>query len=341
MIEDVHRIREEARGKIGSTQNLQELDHVRVHYLGKRGLVTSLLHQLKDVDPSHRRELGALVNQIKVDLEGEIESRKIQIQRTLIERELTTAPPVDVTLPGVMLSSWGSLHPITRIMEQMISALERIGFSLAFGPEVELECNNFEALNIPLDHPARDMQATFFIDGPVLLRTHTSPVQIRAMKSKSPPIQIIAAGRVYRSDFDLTHTPMFHQIEGLLVDKNVSLSDLKGTLTYLVKQLFGSRPLRFRPSYFPFTEPSAEVDMQCIQCKGTGKDCRVCGSTGWLEIGGCGMVHPNVFRAVNYDQEAWSGFAFGMGVERIAMLKYGIEDLRSFFENDQRMLEQF
>lgn len=341
MIEDVHRIREEARGKIGGAESLHDLDTLRVHYLGKKGLVTGLLHQLREIDPTRRRELGALVNQIKSDLETEIDHRKTQIQSIAIERELTSGPALDVTLPGQTLLTPGSLHPITRVLEQMIECLKRVGFSLAFGPEVETEFYNFEALGLPVDHPARDMQATFFIKESVLLRTHTSPVQIRAMSSKKPPLQIIAVGKVYRADYDVTHTPMFHQMEGLLVDKNISLADLKGILHMLVKGLFGTRPLRFRPSYFPFTEPSAEVDMQCIQCKGSGRDCRICGSTGWLEIGGCGMVHPNVFRAVNYDPEETTGFAFGMGVERIAMLKYEIDDLRSLFENDYRMLEQF
>lgn len=345
MIEDVHRIREEARGKIGATESLHDLDTLRVRYLGKKGLVTGLLHQLREIDPTKRRELGALVNQIKTDLETEIDSRKMQIQAIAIETELTSGPALDVTLPGQVLQRPGSLHPITKVADQMIACLKRVGFSLAFGPEVETEFYNFEALGLPVDHPARDMQATFFISderqGAVLLRTHTSPVQIRAMRSKQPPLAIIAVGKVYRSDYDLTHTPMFHQMEGLLVDKNISLADLKGILHILVKDLFGPRPLRFRPSYFPFTEPSAEVDMQCVQCKGSGGDCRICGSTGWLEIGGCGMVHPNVFRAVNYDPEETTGFAFGMGVERIVMLKYGIDDLRSLFENDYRMLEQF
>jgi phenylalanyl-tRNA synthetase alpha chain len=258
-----------------------------------------------------------------------------------MEKELDKAAPIDLTLPGQYAINLGSLHPITRVLDQTIQCLKRVGFSVASGPEVELDYYNFEALNFPPDHPARDTQDAFYVDGPIMLRSHTSPVQIRAMKAKAPPIQIIAPGKVYRSDYDITHTPMFHQIEGLMVDENISFADLKGLLHYLIKSLFGARPLRFRPSYFPFTEPSAEVDMQCIQCKGSGRDCRLCKSTGWLEIGGCGMVHPNVFKAVNYDPDKYSGFAFGMGIERIAMLKYGIDDLRSLFENDHRMLEQF
>lgn len=300
-----------------------------------------MLHQLKELDPERRREVGAVLNQVKTDFEREIGVRQSELQRLQMERELTSAEPIDVTLPGQYAINLGSLHPVTKVIEQTVQCLKRVGFSVASGPEVELEFYNFEALNTPEDHPARDLQDTFYIKSPVLLRSHTSPVQIRTMKTKAPPLQIIAVGKVYRSDYDLTHTPMFHQIEGLMVDENISLADLKGVLHYLVKHLFGARPLRFRPSYFPFTEPSAEVDMQCILCKGSGKECRMCKSTGWLEIGGCGMVHPNVFKSVDYDPDRYSGFAFGMGIERIAMLKYGIDDLRSFFENDHRMLEQF
>jgi len=341
MIENIERIQEEARSQISSAHEPQELERLRVHYLGKKGLITSLLHQLKDLDPSKRKELGAVLNQVKTDFETELSRRENEIHRLLLEKELAKSSPIDLTLPGHYCLNLGSLHPITRVIEQTIQCLKRVGFSLVSGPEVELEKYNFEALNTPADHPARDMQDTFYIDPPVLLRSHTSPVQIRTMKTSTPPLQILAIGKVYRSDYDVTHTPMFHQVEGLMVDENISFADLKGVLHYLIKSLFGSRPLRFRPSYFPFTEPSAEVDMQCLQCKGQGRDCRLCKSTGWLEIGGCGMVHPNVFKAVDYDPDRYSGFAFGMGLERIAMLKYGIDDLRSLFENDLRMLEQF
>lgn len=341
MIENLERIREEARSQISTAPDPRELDRLRVHYLGKKGLLTSLLHQLKDLSPDKRREMGAVLNQVKTDFETEFDRRHSELARVGIEKELSKAGTLDLTLPGQYILPLGSLHPITRVIEQTVNILKRIGFSVASGPEVETEYYNFEALNTPEDHPARDLQDTFYIAPPVLLRSHTSPVQIRAMKTSKPPLQVIAVGKVYRSDYDITHTPMFHQIEGLMVDENISLADLKGVLHYLIKQLFGARPLRFRPSYFPFTEPSAEVDMQCIQCKGSGKECRLCKSSGWLEIGGCGMVHPNVFKSVDYDPDRYTGFAFGMGIERITMLKYGIDDLRSFFENDHRMLEQF
>ncbi len=341
MIENIERIRDEARSQISSAPDPHELDRIRVHYLGKKGLLTGLLHQLKDLTPDKRKEMGAVLNQVKSDTENHIDRRQTELARIEIERELTKTPSLDLTLPGQYAVHLGSVHPVNRVIDQCVQALKRVGYSVATGPEVELEYYNFEALNTPDDHPARDVQDTFYIDPPVLLRSHTSPVQIRTMKAQKPPVQILAVGKVYRSDYDLTHTPMFHQIEGLMVDDNISLADLKGTLYYLVKSLFGARPLRFRPSYFPFTEPSAEVDMQCISCKGNGKDCRMCKSTGWVEIGGCGMVHPNVFKAVGYDPDVTSGFAFGMGMERITMLKYGIDDLRSLFENDHRMLEQF
>lgn len=341
MIENIERIREEARTQISNAPDPQELDRLRVHYVGKKGVLTGLLHQLKDLDPEKRKTVGAILNEVKEDFERVLTLRQTELSRRELEKELSSATPIDFTLPGQYAIGMGSLHPITQVMNEAIQCLKRIGFSVASGPEAELEFYNFEALNTPADHPARDLQDTFYIQSPVLLRSHTSPVQIRAMKGKKPPIQIIAPGKVYRSDYDLTHTPMFHQIEGLMVDEHISFSDLKGVLYYLIKNLFGERNLRFRPSFFPFTEPSAEVDMTCIACKGTGKECRMCKGTGWLEIGGCGMVHPNVFKAVDYDPDRYSGFAFGMGIERITMLKYGIDDLRSFFENDHRLLEQF
>jgi len=341
MIENIERIRVEARSQISSAPDPQELDRLRVHYLGKKGLLTGLLHQLKDLTPDKRKEMGAVLNKVKTETESHFDLRHTELARIEIEKELSKSPSIDLSLPGQYAVNLGSLHPVNRVIDQTVQALKRVGYSVVSGPEVELEYYNFEALNTPEDHPARDVQDTFYINPPVLLRSHTSPVQIRTMKAQKPPLQILAVGKVYRSDYDITHTPMFHQIEGLMVDENISLSDLKGTLMYLVKNLFGARPIRFRPSYFPFTEPSAEVDMQCIQCKGSGKDCRLCKSTGWLEIGGCGMVHPNVFKAVGYDPDTTTGFAFGMGMERFAMLKYGIDDLRSFFENDHRMLEQF
>ena len=341
MTENIDRLKEEARVQISSAPNSDELERLRVHYVGKKGVLTSLLHSLKDLDPDKRKQVGALLNKVKEEFEKELHLRQTELKKVRLEKELEGATTLDVTLPGQFAIQSGSLHPITVVTQQIVRSLRRVGFSVASGPEVELEFFNFEALNTPENHPARDLQDTFYIEPPVLLRSHTSPVQIRTMKALSPPIQIIAPGKVYRSDYDISHTPMFHQVEGLLVDEHVSFSDLKGTLSFLIKELFGTRALRFRPSFFPFTEPSAEVDMQCITCKGSGLECRLCKGTGWLEIGGAGMVHPNVFKAVGYEAEKYSGFAFGMGIERIAMLKYGIDDLRSFFENDLRMLEQF
>jgi len=328
MIENIERIREEAEGRISSAPDPQELERLRVHYLGKKGLLTGLLHQLRELEPDKRREMGAILNKAKAEFEKIISSRQEQLQHALMASELTEGQSIDLTLPGIGTSGDGSLHPVTRAMEEITSILKGAGYSMAAGPEVELEEFNFEALNIPAHHPARDMQDTFYVKSPVVLRTHTSPVQIRAMRTSKPPVQIMSYGKVYRSDYDQTHTPMFHQMEGFLVDENISLAELKGTVQHLVRNLFGSRQVRFRPSYFPFTEPSAEIDV-------------LFGSRGWLEIGGCGMIHPHVFDAVGYDAEKYSGFAFGLGVERIAMLKYGITDLRSFFENDIRMLEQF
>ncbi len=341
MIDTIQRIQLEVGGELERVTDLDSLEKLRVYYLGKKGVITSLMQRLKDADPTQRKELGASLNQLKTDFETKVETRKKNMGRLEMERELAHSAKLDVTLPGQFPLPVGSLHPVTLVLDEMVDAMNRIGYSIAHGPEVETEFYNFEALNTPADHPARDLADTFYLKPGVLLRSHTSPVQIRAMKDQTPPLQIVAVGKVYRSDYDLTHTPMFHQMEGLYVDQSVSLADLKGTVHYLVKQLFGSNSLRFRPSFFPFTEPSAEIDMRCILCKGDRAECRLCGSSGWLEIGGCGMVHPNVFRSVGYDPDRFSGFAFGMGIERISMLKYGVDDLRSFFENDHRMLEQF
>lgn len=328
MIENIRRIKEEAAGRITSAPDSEELEKLRVHYLGKKGLLTSLLHQLKDLTPEDRKRVGAVLNEVKAQFEEIISTRQTELDEARVKEQIDGSPVLDVTLPGQNITSLGSLHPVTLVTQELLEHLKRVGFSQATGPEVELEQYNFEALNMPAHHPARDMQDTFYLGGPVLLRTHTSPVQIRAMKTRKPPIQIIAHGKVYRSDYDQTHTPMFHQMEGLMVDENISLADLKGVVAHLVRELFGSKPVRFRPSYFPFTEPSAEIDVHF-------------GPSGWLEIGGCGMVHPRVFEAVGYDPEKYSGFAFGLGIERIAMLKYGIHDIRAFFENDLRVLEQF
>lgn len=336
MIDHIERIKDEAQGKISSAPSTEELERLRVHYLGKKGLVTNLLHQLRELAPEKRREMGSVLNKVKQDFESALHIRQEELARVSIEQELRGSAPLDFTLPGQNLSPPGSLHPITRVIDDVIECMHRIGFSVVTGPEVELERYNFECLNTPEDHPARDMQDTFYLmDPPVLLRSHTSPVQIRTMEKRKPPLMIIAPGKVYRSDYDQTHTPMFHQVEGLMVDRHLSLADLKGIVQYMVKSVFGPRKLRFRPSYFPFTEPSAEIDMQWTVTR-NGRTEQT-----WMEIGGCGMVHPNVLRSGGYDPDEVNGFAFGMGVERIAMLKYGIDDLRSFFENDHRMLEQF
>lgn len=341
MIESITRIQQQVGSELERATDLESLERLRIHYLGKKGVITGLMHQLKDVDGEKRKELGASLNQLKSEFEAKLGVRQKEMARLKLENELTHAPALDVTLPGQFPLPTGSLHPISTVMDEMIQAMKRVGYSVASGPEIETEFYNFEALNTPANHPARDLQDTFYVDTGALLRSHTSPVQIRAMKAQNPPLQIIAIGRVYRSDYDLTHTPMFHQMEGLVVNDGVSLADLKGTIHYLVEELFGTQPIRFRPSFFPFTEPSAEIDMRCIRCRGEQTECRLCGSSGWLEIGGCGMVHPNVFRHVGYDPERVFGFAFGMGIERISMIKYGIDDIRSFFENDYRLLEQF
>lgn len=335
MIDHIQRIREEAETKISGAPDSTELERLRIHYLGKKGLITNLLHQLKDLTPDKRREVGAALNEIKQNFESSLNVRQGELELRQIDSDLAQAPAIDVTLPGTKLSAGlGSLHPITRVMQEIVECLQKVGFAVATGPEVETEFYNFEALNTPQNHPARDMQDTFYINPPILLRSHTSPVQIRTMQKVKPPLQVIAPGKVYRCDYDQTHSPMFHQVEGLMIDKSISMSDLKGVLHFLIRELFGPRKLRFRPSYFPFTEPSAEVDMQWNKRDGSG-------GSGWMEIGGCGMVHPNVIRAGGYDPDRVNGFAFGMGLERIAMLKYGIDDLRSFFESDYRMLEQF
>ena len=311
-----------------------ELEEWRKRYLGRKGHLTLLLKRLPGLSKEERPAIGKLANQVKEELSREFQS----ISDSLSTRE-EEGLLLDVTLPG-RRTPRGHLHPITQTTEQICAIFSRLGFAVVEGPEVELDYYNFEALNMPKDHPARDMQDTFYISDNVVLRTHTSPMQIRVMEKQLPPVSIVAPGKVYRPDSDISHTPMFHQVEGLLVDKGVSFGDLKGTLTTFVHQMFDrDTKLRFRPGFFPFTEPSAEVDIQCVICKGEG--CRTCSYTGWLEILGSGMVDPEVFKIVGYDPESISGFAFGMGVERIAMLKSGLDDIRLFFENDIRFLQQF
>ena len=338
MEETLQNIRKEIDSDLSAVSTETELLKVKSNYVGKKGSITNLLKSMKDIPVEQRREAGILINGVKNEIEELIEKKLEDIKRAILNEKLLSET-TDLTLPGRGMPV-GAKHPITQVMERIIYDFERMGFEVAEGPEVELDYYNFEALNIPKNHPARDMQDTFYITEDMVLRTHTSPVQIRIMQTQKPPVKIIAPGKVYRCDSDVSHTPMFHQIEGLLVDKNITFGNLKSVIIEFVKLTFGENTnVRFRPSFFPFTEPSAEVDIECEICSGDG--CRVCKSTGWLEIMGCGMVDPAVFSSVNYDTNIYSGFAFGMGVERIAMLKYGINDIRLFFENDVRFLRQF
>jgi len=315
------------------------LDAVRVAYLGKKGELTAQLKNLGLLPAEQRPAAGQAINQIKVQIQELLETRKSALSDLAIASRLQTET-VDISLPG-RRSGAGGLHPVTLTMNRIDKMFGKLGFDVAEGPEVEDDFHNFEALNIPAHHPARAMHDTFYFDDGRLLRTHTSPVQIRVLENQEPPVRVIAPGRVFRKDWDLTHTPMFHQVEGLLIDENVSFSVLKGTLEEFLRLFFEKDDLktRFRPSYFPFTEPSMEVDISCVICSGSG--CRVCGHTGWLEMLGCGMVHPEVFRHSGVDSEKYTAYAFGMGVERLAMFRYGVNDLRLFFENDLRFLQQF
>lgn len=338
MREELTALQEQAEAELRKAATEEELLGVRNRFLGRKGLLTGLLRNVSRVSPEERPEFGRRCNEVKEQLAGRIDRLLAGIEAAKRERELLQER-IDVTLPGRGVR-YGRLHPVTQIKEEICRIFAGFGFSFVEGPEVELDYYNFEALNIPKDHPARDMQDTFYIEDAIVLRTQTSPVQVRVMEKTRPPVRIISPGRVYRRDSDVSHSPMFHQIEGLLVDKGVTFGDLKGILTDFLKQVFGGETaLRFRPSFFPFTEPSAEVDIRCVMCKGSG--CRVCGQSGWLEILGSGMVDPEVFRNVGYDPEEYTGFAFGLGLERIAMLKFGISDIRLFFESDLRFLEQF
>jgi phenylalanyl-tRNA synthetase alpha chain len=329
---------QEARNEISRAASSTELEQVRVRYLGRQGRLTLLLRELGSLPASERPAVGAAANEAKRELEALLELR-LGETREAERRQERARQRLDLTLPG-RRPPLGSRHPVTRVHDDIVAIFMGLGFSVAEGPEVEDDYHNFEALNIPRDHPARDMQDTFYVGEETMLRTHTSPVQIRAMQAQHPPLRIICPGRVYRRDADLTHSPMFHQVEGLAVDRDISMGDLKGVLELFAREMFGSRSrIRFRPSFFPFTEPSAEVDVLCFLCGGGG--CRVCSQTGWLEILGSGMVHPHVLRQVGYDPEEVTGWAFGMGIERIAMLKYGVDDIRLFFENDLRFLRQF
>ncbi|GAK54828.1 phenylalanyl-tRNA synthetase alpha chain [Candidatus Vecturithrix granuli] len=321
-----------------ATTDQETLNNLRVKYLGKKSQISQAMKLLGGLSPEQRPLAGKKINDVKNFLQELHDSRERQLDEEATQKKLAEER-IDVTLPGRRLL-FGKKHPVTQVLEQTEQIFRGLGFSVAEGPEVELDYYNFEALNFPKDHPSRDMQDTFFVNDDVVLRTHTSPVQIRFMEKTTPPVRFICTGKVYRHDADISHSPMFHQIEGVCVDTHISMTDLKGVLELFVEQMFGKGTrLRFRPSFFPFTEPSAEVDISCFMCKGKG--CRVCGSTGWIEILGSGMIDPNVFGYVNYDPEKYRGYAFGMGAERIAMLKYGIDDIRLLFENDLRFLEQF
>lgn len=335
---DVENTLDRALSEISNSNDLRSLDEVRVSFLGKKGELTTLLKSLGQMDPTERPKAGEAINQAKSAIQDAIEHRKASLANSQLEEELASGS-IDITLPG-RRTFLGGLHPVTQVLNRIEELFIGSGYEVVTGPEVEDEYHNFEALNIPEHHPARAMHDTFYFGDGGLLRTHTSPSQVRTMEKQNPPIRVICPGRVYRRDSDLTHSPMFHQVEGLVVDEGISFADLKGTLTEFLMKFFEKElAVRFRPSYFPFTEPSAEVDVQCVNCNGKG--CRVCSNTGWLEVLGSGMVHPNVLNMSGIDTEKYSGFAFGFGADRLAMLLYEVNDLRLFFESDLRFLRQF
>jgi phenylalanyl-tRNA synthetase alpha chain len=337
MEQELNRLKLEAEQTLAQVSDSEQLETFRVKYLGRKGgSLTGILRQLGSVSPEDRPRLGQLANEIKQAIETRFEEKKQELSTACTG---DTMGITDYSLPGRYLP-FGKLHPVTQVMDEICSIFEGLGFAVAEGPDVETDYYNFEALNIPQHHPARDMHDTFYVTDSILLRTHTSPMQARIMERQDPPLRYIAPGKVYRCDSDITHTPMFHQVEGFLVDRQVSFADLKGVLTSFTHKMFErDLALRFRPSFFPFTEPSAEVDIACVICGGSG--CRVCKRTGWLEILGSGLIDPEVLKMVGYDPDVYSGFAFGLGVERIAMLKYGIDDIRLYYENDLRFLSQF
>ena len=336
MIEIINKLRQDFDYRIGSVSNPKQLEQIRIEFLGKKGQLQGLMKDLRNASPQEKPKLGKDINLLKQHVEQTINDKDVSLGSKSFKNSNEN---FDTTLPG-RKELTGTLHPITQVMEEITTIFFGLGFQVEEGPEIETDYYNFEALNIPKDHPARDMQDTFYIEDETVLRTHTSPVQIHVMENREPPLRIIAPGKVYRCDSDVSHTPMFHQIEGLMVDEGVSFSHLKGIMNIFLQEVFGKNTqIRFRPSFFPFTCPSAEVDIQCVMCDGKG--CRVCSQTGWLEILGAGMVDPAVFQSVDYDPEKWTGFAFGLGIERIAMLKFGINDIRLFFENDLRFLQQF
>ena len=336
MIEIINKIKQDFDSRLESISDSKQLEQIRINFLGKKGQLQELMKQLRNASPGEKPKLGKDINLLKQYIEDKINSKATRLSP---KSSKESQEIFDTTLPGRKELN-GTLHPITQVMEEISSIFFGLGFQIEEGPEIETDYYNFEALNIPEDHPARDMQDTFYIEDKTVLRTHTSPVQVHVMENREPPLRIIAPGKVYRCDSDVSHTPMFHQIEGLMVDDGISFSHLKGIMNIFLQEVFGKdTKIRFRPSFFPFTCPSAEVDIQCVICDGKG--CRVCSQTGWLEILGAGMVDPAVFQSVNYDPEKWTGFAFGLGIERIAMLKFGINDIRLFFENDLRFLQQF
>ncbi len=337
-MEDILSLKQTFLEESRSTASLSELQQLRIKYLGKKGLVTMKLKTLSTIPPDLRPAYGKTVNEVKEFIDAEIlKTESLLKKEEHKKRALSEA--IDITLPG-KTTPFGREHPINKMLAEIAAVFVSMGFEIEEGPEVELDYYNFEALNMPRNHPARDMQDTFYISEDVVIRTHTSPVQIRVMEKRTPPLKVVAPGKVYRCDADVSHTPMFHQVEGFMVDTDIAFSDLKGVLELFLQSIFGAdTPVRFRPSFFPFTEPSAEVDIGCIFC--AGKGCRVCKNTGWIEILGAGMIHPRVFEFVGYDPEKYTGFAFGMGVERITMLKYSIDDIRLFYENDLRFLRQF
>jgi phenylalanyl-tRNA synthetase alpha chain len=337
--EEARQLEAEAREKISAARSLGDLEAVRVKYLGRKGLLTGLLRKLGSLEPGQRKEIGRLLNEAKSALSGDIETRKSALKSRL-DRQSLEEESLDITLPG-RRPAIGRLHPTIKMMREIMEVFLGMGFSSVEGPEIETEYNNFDALNTPEWHPSRDEHDSFYVADGFVLRTHTSPAQIRVMKSEAPPVRVIVPGRCHRRDTpDASHVISFYQVEGLYVDYDVSMADLKGTLTAFAREVFGSRTeVRFRPHYFPFTEPSAELDISCLVC--AGKGCRLCKHSGWLEVLGCGMVHPNVFRNVGYDPRNVTGYAFGMGVERLALLKYGIENMRILYDNDLRFLQQF
>ena len=338
MLNEILSIKNLAREEIKKACNLKDIQDIRIKYLGKKGLLTGRMKSLGSISKEDRPEYGRTLNESKNFIEDLLNRQEEQFRSTELNQSIQTQR-IDVTVPGCFVP-FGHLHPVTQTLDEITAIFISLGFNIEEGPEIELDFYNFEALNMPRDHPARDMQDTFYINDDVVLRTHTSPVQVRVMEKNIPPLRVIAPGKVYRCDADVSHIPMFHQLEGFMVDKDIRMTDLKGMLELFVHRVFGiDTSLRFRPSFFPFTEPSAEIDISCVICKGTG--CNVCKGTGWIEILGAGMINPRVLEMSGYDPDLYTGFAFGLGIERVAMLKYGIDDIRLFPENDKRFLEQF